>query len=173
MVLKQFLRIQSTALALSDFDPVEAFPHCGGIGIFIGVVRNQHAGKAVSALQYTAYTPIAEKMIRQIEQQIQDKYALDYVRVIHRIGTLDIGDKALIALAYAPHRREAFAACEELVERIKHEVPIWKQEYYLDGSSAYVEGCCIRHMSDAEPIQTSSVVFQILDQCTQHKDIEH
>lgn len=141
---KQFPRIQEAALKLEFFDLIQSFPECGGIGVFIGTVRNHHEGKAVKALKYTAYTPVAEKMISQIEQEIQVKYGVSYVRVIHRIGTLEIGEKAIIAIAYAAHRREAFAACEEAVERVKHEVPVWKEEFYIDGSSQYVEGCCIR-----------------------------
>ena len=141
---KQISRIQDTALDLESFDPIQSFPECGGVGVFIGTVRNHHEGKAVKALKYTAYTPVAEKMIRQIEQEIRAKYGVSYVRVIHRIGALDIGEKAIIAIAYAAHRREAFTACEEAVERVKHEVPVWKEEFYMDGSSQYVEGCCIR-----------------------------
>ncbi|WP_286729048.1 molybdenum cofactor biosynthesis protein MoaE [Acinetobacter sp. UBA1297] len=141
---KQFPRIQEAALKLEFFDLIQSFPECGGIGVFIGTVRNHHEGKAVKALKYTAYAPVAEKMIRQIEQEIQLKYGVSYVRVIHRIGALEIGEKAIIAIAYAAHRREAFAACEEAVERVKHEVPVWKEEFYIDGSSQYVEGCCIR-----------------------------
>ncbi|RKG31191.1 molybdenum cofactor biosynthesis protein MoaE [Acinetobacter tianfuensis] len=144
MELKQIARIQDTVLNQADFDGIEVFPECGGIGIFIGTVRNHHEGKAVKALKYTAYAPVAEKMIRQIEQEIQAEHGVSYVRVVHRIGSLDIGDTAIIAMAYAPHRREAFAACEEVVERVKHEVPVWKEEFYMDGSSQYVEGCCIR-----------------------------
>ena len=143
-VLKQFSRIQDIALSLESFDQIQTFPECGGIGIFVGTVRNHHEGKAVQALKYTAYAPVAEKMIRQIEKEIQAKYVVSYVRVIHRVGALDIGEKAIIAIAYAAHRREAFAACEEAVERVKHEVPVWKEEFYMDGSSQYVEGCCIR-----------------------------
>lgn len=142
--LKQFNRIQDTPLTQDSFDPIQHFPECGGIGIFIGTVRNHHEGKAVKALKYTAYAPVSEKMIRQIEQEIQQKFAVAYVRVIHRIGALNIGEKAIIAIAYAAHRREAFAACEEAVERVKHEVPVWKEEFYLDGTSQYVAGCCIR-----------------------------
>lgn len=142
--LKQFNRIQDTPLSQDSFDPIQDFPACGGIGIFIGTVRNHHEGKAVKALKYTAYAPVSEKMIRQIEQEIQQKFAVAYVRVIHRIGALNIGEKAIIAIAYAAHRREAFAACEEAVERVKHEVPVWKEEFYLDGTSQYVAGCCIR-----------------------------
>ena len=142
--LKQFARIQQTAFSLEDFDGIQHFPECGGIGIFVGTVRNHHQGKAVHALKYTAYAPVAEKMIREIEQQIQTKYQVSYVRVVHRIGHLDIGEVAIYAVARAAHRREAFAACEEAVERVKHEVPVWKEEFYHDGTSVFVEGCCIR-----------------------------
>ncbi|MCU4412467.1 molybdenum cofactor biosynthesis protein MoaE [Acinetobacter sp. WU_MDCI_Axc73] len=142
--MKEFQRVQSTDLSLDSFDPISDFPECGGIGIFQGTVRNHHEGRGVTALKYTSYTPVAEKMIRQIEQDIIQKYGVSYVRVIHRIGALDIGGSAIIAVAYAPHRREAFQACEEAVERVKHEVPIWKEEFYSDGTSQFVEGCCIR-----------------------------
>lgn len=142
--LKAFKRIQDMPLSQDSFDEIQCFPECGGIGVFIGTVRNHHEGKAVQALKYTSYAPVSEKMIRQIEQEIQEEFAVSYVRVIHRIGALEIGEKAIIAIAYAAHRREAFAACEEAVERVKHEVPVWKEEFYVDGTSQYVEGCCIR-----------------------------
>lgn len=148
--LKDFKRIQDTPLTQDSFDEIQCFPECGGIGVFIGTVRNHHEGKAVQALKYTSYAPVSEKMIRQIEYEIQEKFAVSYVRVIHRIGMLDIGEKAIIAIAYAEHRREAFAACEEAVERVKHEVPVWKEEFYVDGSSLYVAGCCIRKDYDLE-----------------------
>ena len=99
MELKQFPRIQTVTFTQNDFDGIQHFPECGGIGIFIGTVRNHHQGKAVKALKYTAYAPVAEKMIRQIEQEIQLKYGVSYVRVVHRIGALDIGDTAIIAMA--------------------------------------------------------------------------
>lgn len=156
--LKQFKRIQQTTLTQDCFDEIQYFPECGGIGIFIGTVRNHHEGKAVQALKYTSYAPVSEKMIRQIEQDIQQKYAVQYVRVIHRIGALKIGETAIIAIAYAAHRREAFAACEEAVERVKHEVPVWKEEFYTDGSSQYIAGCCIRKdYVDSSLIQSESL----------------
>ena len=147
--MKEFQRVQSQDLSLDNFDLISEFPECGGIGIFQGTVRNHHEGRAVTALKYTSYTPVAEKMIRQIEQDIIQKYGVPYVRVIHRIGALDIGGTAIFAVAYAAHRREAFQACEEAVERVKHEVPIWKEEFYTDGSSQFVEGCCIRKDHDS------------------------
>ncbi|MPW42895.1 molybdenum cofactor biosynthesis protein MoaE [Acinetobacter guerrae] len=147
--MKEFQRVQAQDLSLDSFDSISEFPECGGIGIFQGTVRNHHEGRAVKALKYTSYTPVAEKMIRQIEQDITQKYGVSYVRVIHRIGFLDIGGMAIIAVAYAAHRREAFQACEEAVERVKHEVPIWKEEFYMDGTSQFVEGCCIRKDHDS------------------------
>ena len=146
--LKHFARIQTHAFTQDIFDGIQHFPECGGIGVFIGTVRNHHEGKSVQALKYTAYAPVAEKMIRQIEQDIQQKYGVSYIRVVHRIGALGIGETAIIAIAYAAHRREAFQACEEAVERVKHEVPVWKEEFYCDGTSQYVEGCCIRQDLD-------------------------
>lgn len=160
MQFKQFARIQQIPFSQDLFDSIESFPECGGIGIFIGTVRNHHEGKAVKALKYTAYAPVAEKMIRQIEHEIQVKYGVSYVRVVHRVGALDIGDTAIIAIAYAAHRRQAFAACEEAVERVKHEVPVWKEEFYTDGSSQYVEGCCIRKDHACEAHQAHSITHQ-------------
>ena len=66
--MREFSRVQDHALSLDSFDPIQSFPECGGVNIFIGTVRNHHEGKAVKALKYTSYTPDAEKMIRQIEQ---------------------------------------------------------------------------------------------------------
>ena len=159
MQLKNFARIQDLALKQEIFDEIQYFPECGGIGLFIGTVRNHHEGRAVKALKYTAYEPVAEKMIRQIEQEIEAKYGVSYVRVVHRVGALDIGETAILAIAYAAHRREAFAACEEAVERVKHEVPVWKEEFYLDGSSQFVEGCCIRQ-DDADGFKQGSQIHQ-------------
>ncbi|AXQ21777.1 molybdenum cofactor biosynthesis protein MoaE [Acinetobacter wuhouensis] len=154
---KDFKRIQDVPLSQDSFDAIQVFPECGGIGMFIGTVRNHHEGKAVQALKYTSYAPVSEKMIRQIEQDIQLKYGVSYVRVIHRVGVLEIGEKAIIAIAYAAHRREAFAACEEAVERVKHEVPVWKEEFYVDGTSQYVAGCCIRKdYADSEQMTSHS-----------------
>ena len=104
--MREFARVQDQALSLDCFDPIQSFPECGGIDIFIGTVRNHHEGKAVKALKYTSYTPVAEKMIREIEQQIKDKYQVSYVRVMHRIGYLDVSETAIIAIAYAAHRRD-------------------------------------------------------------------
>lgn len=137
-------RIQDHEIDLNQLLAMQYFPECGGLALFAGTVRDHHEGKAVKSLKYTAYKTLAERLVREIELDIEQKYGVSYVRVVHRIGHLDIGEVAIYAVARAVHRREAFAACEEAVERVKHEVPVWKEEFYHDGTSVFVEGCCIR-----------------------------
>ncbi|MGH8446162.1 MAG: molybdenum cofactor biosynthesis protein MoaE [Solimonas sp.] len=143
-------RIQSQPLQLEPLLAWGAWPECGGLAMFAGTVRDHHDAKPVLSLTYTAYAPLAEKQIREIEQAVADKHGVPYVRVVHRVGPLAIGEVAIYCVARAPHRAEAFAACKEAVDRVKHEVPIWKEEFYADGSSAFVEGCCIRPDLEAD-----------------------
>lgn len=123
---------------------LESYPECGGLALFAGTVRDHHQGLAVESLRYTAYAPLAEKRIGEIEQQACRRFGLSYCRVVHRLGPLRIGDVAIVCVARAAHRAEAFDACRYLVDEVKHQAPIWKEEFYTDGSSAYVQGCCIR-----------------------------
>jgi molybdopterin synthase catalytic subunit len=111
-------------------------------------VRNHHEGRPVTHLVYTAHAALADKMIRGIEQEVAGQHGVPVCRVVHRIGALDIGESAIVAVVRAPHRAEAFAALRAVVDAVKHRVPIWKEEFYADGSSAFVTGCCIAE--DAE-----------------------
>lgn len=144
-------RIQSVPLQLDSLLAEDCHPECGGLALFAGTVRDHHDGKPVLRLAYTAYAPLAEKQIREIEQAVAAKYGVPYLRVLHRVGPLSIGEVAIYCVARAPHRAEAFAACKEAVDRVKHEVPIWKEEFYADGTSAFVEGCCIRPDDEDAP----------------------
>lgn len=148
--LPDFPRIQHQSLQLQGLLAEGVFADCGGMALFAGTVRNHHEGKRVLRLIYTAYAPLAEKQIREIEQAVAARHGAPYVRVLHRVGELAIGETAIYAIARAAHRAEAFAACREAVDRVKHEVPIWKEEFYADGSSAFVEGCCIRQDGDED-----------------------
>ncbi|HVT34756.1 MAG TPA: molybdenum cofactor biosynthesis protein MoaE [Nevskiaceae bacterium] len=127
------------------------YPQCGGLAVFGGAVRNHHEGKPVLRLRYTAYRPLAERLMREIEQHARRHYGLPHCRVQHRIGLLNIGDVAIYCVTRAPHRAEAFDACRWVVDEVKHRVPIWKEEFYADGSSAFVQGCCIRADRETHP----------------------
>jgi molybdopterin synthase catalytic subunit len=129
---------------------LDAHPECGGLALFVGTVRDHHEGQSVRHLKYTAHEPLAAKIIREVEATTREKYGVPYVRIVHRLGDLSIGDIAIVCVVRAPHRAEAFDACRYAVDAVKHGAPIWKEEFYTDGSSAFVEGCCIRDdMDDA------------------------
>lgn len=111
-------------------------PHSGAVVVFHGVVRNHDDGQDIQSLDYRAH-PDAERILAEYCQSVSEETGLA-VAAIHRIGHLEIGDVALAAAASAAHRREAFDACELLVERIKSTVPIWKRQYFTDGRSEWV-----------------------------------
>ncbi len=132
-------------LALEPLLANGEFSGCGGMAIFAGTIRDASEGKRVLRLCYTAYAPLAEKLMREIEAETRARVGIPHCRVQHRLGMLAIGEVAIYCVTRAPHRAEAFAACRYAVDEVKHRVPIWKEEFYADGSSAFVQGCCIRH----------------------------
>ena len=138
------LPLSEQPLALEPLLSESRFSDCGGLALFAGTVRDHNDGKPVLRLRYSAYKPLAEKLMREIEQGTRLKFSAAYCRVQHRLGMLEIGDTAIVCVTRAPHRAEAFAACRHAVDAVKHTVPIWKEEFYTDGSSAFVQGCCIR-----------------------------
>jgi molybdopterin synthase catalytic subunit len=113
-------------------------PERGGIACFLGVVRNHHAGREVDRLEYSAYGPMAEAECARIVAEAESRWGAA-VALAHRIGQLAIGDAAVAVAAAAPHRDAAFAACRYVIEEVKRRVPIWKREYYADGSVAWVD----------------------------------
>ena len=122
----------------------------GAVVSFSGVVRNHDGGKAVERLSYSAH-PTAHQVMADVvarlaaEQQAQQDGGAtgpspQPVRIwaAHRIGMLEIGDPALVCAVSAAHRGQAFAVCSELVDRIKEQVPIWKEQFFVDGTVEWV-----------------------------------
>ncbi|MDO5091286.1 MAG: molybdenum cofactor biosynthesis protein MoaE [Cardiobacteriaceae bacterium] len=116
----------------------------GGYASFEGWVRDHHAGKAVDKLIYSAYTEMAEKEGRRIIADAVARFDIEAAACIHRIGELAIGDMAVWVGVSAGHRGAAFDACRYIIDTIKGDVPIWKHEFYADGSRAWVlnHHCC-------------------------------
>jgi molybdopterin synthase catalytic subunit len=108
-------------------------PDVGGIDLFIGLVRNHNDGRAVTRLEYHAYVSMAEKEMQRIAEEIAREIPGVRLAALHRIGSLAVGDLAVVCAAGAVHRGEAFQACRALIDRIKHRVPIWKREHGPDG----------------------------------------
>lgn len=111
-------------------------PAFGAIAIFAGVVRNHDGGRDVTSLEYQAH-PDAESILLDCCRSVSEKTGLQ-VAAAHRVGQLRVGDVALYAAASAAHRREAFDACELLVEQVKATVPIWKRQFLVGGKTEWV-----------------------------------
>ena len=125
-------RIDLTALVAQ----VEA-PDRGAVSSFLGLVRDHHGGREVTRLEYSAYAPMAEAECARIVAEAEARWPVR-VALEHRIGALEIGDAAVAIAAGAAHREEAFAACRFVIEEVKRRVPIWKKEFYADGTITWV-----------------------------------
>ena len=121
----------------------------GGIALFVGVVRDRNEGRAVTRLEYEAYRPMAEREMAKIAAELAAAYPSATVRMRHRVGSLEVGDVAVVVVASAPHREEAFAACRDGIERIKARAPIWKREHGPHGA-VWVEPCRVAHPDETD-----------------------
>ena len=109
----------------------------GGLALFIGRVRDHDAGKAVGGLDYSAHPTVVEQM-RDVCRRVAVHYDVTGVAAVHRVGTLQVGDIAVIIATTAAHRGEAFEASRALIDTLKAEVPIWKHQRFADGTEEWV-----------------------------------
>ena len=123
------LEIQITAqpIEVRHQPPGEFSAGAGALAEFTGVVRAEEDGQLIAALEYEAYQPMAERVIRQIIEDINRRHPCDWVRIVHRVGVIPVGESAICVMAAARHRAEAFAMLSEFMDRLKQDVPIWKR----------------------------------------------
>jgi molybdopterin synthase catalytic subunit len=121
-------------------DPIDAAslagatPADGAVCLFVGVVRNENQGRAVRRLEYEAYEEMALPLMEEIASETARLFPVTDVRLVHRLGRLEIGEASVVVAVSSPHRGEAFAACRFAIDALKARVPIWKKEFYADGS---------------------------------------
>ncbi|WP_129688355.1 molybdenum cofactor biosynthesis protein MoaE [Gottfriedia acidiceleris] len=108
--------------------------NAGAITVFIGTVRELTKGKKTLSLEYQAYESMAVKKLAQIGDEIKQKWPEAIVAITHRVGRLEISDIAVVIAVSSPHRKVAYEANEYAIERIKQIVPIWKKEFWEDGT---------------------------------------
>jgi molybdopterin synthase catalytic subunit len=111
--------------------------HAGGIALFVGTVRDHDHGKDVTGLEYSAH-PTAEAVLREVAEKVVASHDVRAVAAVHRIGTLAIGDVAVVVAVACEHRGDAFAASRVLIDDLKATVPIWKHQRFVDGSEEWV-----------------------------------
>lgn len=110
---------------------------------FKGVIRpDEVKGQTVSYIDYEVYFPVAEKILAKIEAECLVEYDLKTCRITHSFGKIGVGECSLLIQVVSKHRKEAFEACAKIVDRIKDEAPVWKQEFYTDKSYNWVRCSC-------------------------------
>jgi molybdopterin synthase catalytic subunit len=114
-----------SAEVLTDYD--------GALCVFQGVARRFSREREVVHLEYEAYPEMAERKMAEIAQEIREKFGVERVAIHHRVGELKIGEASVAIAVASPHRKEAFAACQHAIDRLKRTVPIWKKEVWSDG----------------------------------------
>ncbi|HKS42443.1 MAG TPA: molybdenum cofactor biosynthesis protein MoaE [Blastocatellia bacterium] len=105
----------------------------GAVVIFDGVTRNNTKGRRTLYLEYEGYTEMALKTMAQISSEIHEKWPINRVGIIHRLGRIEISESSVVIVVTSAHRRVAFEACHYAIDRLKKIVPIWKKEYFVDG----------------------------------------
>jgi MoaE-MoaD fusion protein len=111
----------------------------GACVTFQGVVRNNTSGRATLRLEYECYEPMAIRQMAGIGREIASQYAISRIGMVHRLGTMEIGEASVAIVVAAPHRKPAFDAALEGINRLKRLVPVWKKEFFEDGE-VWVEG---------------------------------
>jgi molybdopterin synthase catalytic subunit len=114
-------------------------PGDGAECVFTGVVRNHNDGKAVLYLEYEGYEEMVAAIFEEIADEARKRFGVTRVRIVHRLGRMEIGETSVAVAVTSPHRKEAFEACRFAIDTLKHKAPIWKKEFYADGSS-WLEG---------------------------------
>lgn len=128
--------IRDTPLSVDEVLAAVADPVAGGVGLFVGVVRDHDHAKDVQGLEYSAH-PSAIDELRKVAASVLDD-EITKVAAVHRIGRLAVGDLAVVVAVSAPHRGPALDACHRLIDDLKVTVPIWKHQSFADGSDEWV-----------------------------------
>ncbi len=114
-------------------------PGCGAVTLFVGSARDNHRGRAVAGLAYSAYRRMALTSLETIARELEAEAPGLRLGIVHRLGEVPVGEASVVIAAASPHREAAFSAARAALERLKRETPIWKRESYADGSSAWRE----------------------------------
>jgi molybdopterin synthase catalytic subunit len=137
--------ITSQRIVTTQAFPFIAANEHGAMCHFVGVVRDNNHGKAVSGIDYEVCEPLASTILKQIAEEAIQRFLRLNVYVAHYEGYLEVGQVSMLVSTSTPHRDDAYQSNRFIVEAIKHRCPIWKKEYYTDTSVAWVKGCKIQH----------------------------
>jgi molybdopterin synthase catalytic subunit len=133
-----------SALVRRPIDPAALLaeaqrPRNGASVLFVGTVREMNDGRSVTGMEYTAYEAMAERELERIVSEAADRFGTGDIVAEHRLGALDVGEVSVGIVAAHPSRAAAFDAGRYVIEELKRRVPVWKLEYYVDGTREWVD----------------------------------
>ena len=134
-----FFEITTKPLNVGEIARRFAPANCGAIVTLDGFVRQWTKGRETLYLEYEAYESMALKEMEKLVKAAKEKFEIENVGIVHRIGRMEIGETSVVISVASPHRRAAFEACEWLIKELKRTVPIWKKEYYAGGEN-WIQG---------------------------------
>ena len=130
-----------TPIEADAFVQTRARPTSGARVLFFGVCRGDSDGRRVLYLEYEAFEPVADARFKKILEEAFARWSLVDIQIQHRLGRVCTGEIAVAIAVETAHRAESYEASRFLIEQIKHRVPIWKKEFFEDGTSEWVLGC--------------------------------
>ena len=133
----RLVEVVESALDAAAMERLVADERAGAIVSFSGNVRDHDHGRSVASLTYEGH-PSAEAVLKDVAQEIDSRFDLVALAVAHRVGPLQIGEAALVAVVATAHREEAFRACAALVDLTKERLPVWKHQVFADGTDEWV-----------------------------------
>ena len=134
------VRVQPDPVSIDEVAAFVADPSAGGTCVFVGTVRDHSSAGEVEGLEYEAWDDLAVRRLEEIAAEASAKWPLRAVAIVHRTGSLRVGDASVVVAVSAVHRAEAFEACRQAIERLKQDVPIWKKEGLVTGDAHWVMG---------------------------------
>jgi molybdopterin synthase catalytic subunit len=134
------VRISADPLDVDEAHAFVADPGAGATCMFVGTVRDSSRAGEVTGLHYEAWAELADARLREVADELLERWDLRRVAILHRIGDLAVGEASVVVACSAPHRADAFDACRHGIERLKQDVPIWKKEGLVSGEAQWVMG---------------------------------
>jgi molybdopterin synthase catalytic subunit len=133
------IRLQHETIVIDALVAAVRTDACGAVATFLGVTRESSVGDArpVCSLTYEAYPAMAEPVMATIAQEARTRFGPLEIAIVHRVGEVALGETSVAIAVAAPHRAQAFDACEYAIDELKARVPIWKKEQYADGAAAW------------------------------------
>jgi molybdopterin synthase catalytic subunit len=135
--MSDVVRIQHEAIDIDATFRSVASPSAGAVDVFIGTTRDHAEGRTVQSLAYEAHEPMALQETERIVEIARQRWPVERVAVVHRLGRVPVGEVSVVIAVSAAHRAEAFEACRFIIDTLKQTVPIWKKEEFADGSAEW------------------------------------